>query len=49
MKWSHHESRRAWESESWHSDIKMFGHASIKASIHKRESLYKAKIVITNT
>ena len=49
MKWSHYKSRRAWESESWYSDIKMIGYASIKASINRSINSYKAKVVITNT
>lgn len=50
MKWSHYEIRRAWEFESWYSNIKILGPVSIKASINKSISYsYKARVVITNT
>lgn len=50
MKWSHYNSERAWEFESWYSDIKVLGSVSIKASINKSMSYsYKARVVITNT
>lgn len=51
MKWSHINSERAWEFESWYSDIKVLGPVSIKASINKASISYsyKARVVITNT
>lgn len=52
MKWSHYESRRAWESESWYSSIQMNEHAYIKATIEKGlpyVERYKTHLVVTNT